>query len=147
MALADEAGDSALAALTAASVAGAQLSIGSGFDAARADGNRRATTAARCADLQVRARVHLTIGRLERRVDDLHDRTYDTSQLQGKCLLAIPTSVIASSLDLDESSVLASIRRPSRGHWRWRSVPPASAAESGWTKGKRRRSSEHCAVA
>ena len=95
------------------------------FDAERCDAT----------DLQVRATVHLTFGRLEARVGHLHTALRHFAV--GRQFIADdPNDLLASSIDLDESSVL-SLLGDVPGALDMAQRAAKSAAASGWAKGKR----------
>ncbi len=134
MGVADQAGDPALAATTAALLLERSCDR-TGFDASLPMAAHVRRRAIRCTDLQVRANVHLTFGRLEARVG--HLRTALRHFAVGRHMIAEdPNELIASSIDLDESSVL-SLLGDVPGALEMAQRAAESARASGWAKGKR----------
>ena len=133
MVLADQAGDPALAAVTAALLLERSCDR-TGFDASLPMATQVRRRAVRCTDLQVRATIHLTFGRLEGRVGHLHTALRHFA-VGRQLVSADPNQLIASSLDLDESSVL-SLLGDVPGALEMAQRAARSADESGWAKGK-----------
>ena len=106
----------------------------SGFDAALPLAAQTRRAAARCADPQIKASVHLTFGRLEGRVGRLHTALRHFAI--GRALIAGDQNTwLASSLDLDESSVLF-LMGDSVGALALAERGSAAALECGWAKGQ-----------
>ena len=134
LALADQASDSGLWATTAALLLERSCDQ-TGFDAALPMAAQVRRHALRCPDLQVRANVHLTFGRLEARVGHLHTALRHFA-VARQLTLEDPNQLIASSIDLDESSVL-SLLGDIPGALEMAQRATRSATASGWAKGKR----------
>ncbi len=103
--LADDAKDPALAVTTAAGRLERSCDR-TGFDASLPMAVQVRRRAMRCTDLQVRATVHLTFGRLEGRVGHFHTALRHFA-IGRRLLLEDHNEWVASAIDLDESSVLS----------------------------------------
>ena len=131
--MADESNDSSLSTVVSAQLLERSCDR-TGFDVSLPLASQVRKRAVRCTDVQTRATVHLTFGRLEGRVG--HLRTALRHFAVGRQLVAMePNDLITASIDLDESSVLFLLG----------DVPAAlemaqkaerSADQSGWAKGK-----------
>ena len=134
MVFADQAGDASLAAVTSALLLERSCDR-TGFDASLPMATQVRRRAMRCTDLQVRATIHLTFGRLEARVGHLHTALRHFTV--GRQLIADdPNDLVGSSIDLDESSVL-SLLGDVPGALDMAQRAAKSAAASGWAKGRR----------
>ena len=102
--IADEAKDSSLSTVVSALLLERSCDR-TGLDVSLPLASQVRRRAIRCTDVQTRATVHLTFGRLEGRVGDL--RTALRHFALGRQLVSMePNDLIAASIDLDESSVL-----------------------------------------
>jgi hydrogenase-4 transcriptional activator len=133
LAAATQAGDPALASITAALLLERSCDR-SGFDASLPLAAQTRRAAARCADPQIKAFVHLTFGRLEGRVGHLQTALRHFA-ISRELLTADQNGWLASSLDLDESSVLF-LMGDSVGALALAERGSVSANECGWAKGK-----------
>ena len=131
--LADDAKDPALAVTTAALLLERSCDR-TGFDASLPMAVQVRRRAMRCTDLQVRATVHLTFGRLEGRVGHFHTALRHFA-IGRRLLLEDHNEWIASAIDLDESSVL-SLLGDVPGALELARRAAKAATRSGWAKGK-----------
>ena len=133
LSLADDAADAPLAVTTAALLLERSCDR-TGFDASLPMAVQVRRRAMRCTDLQVRATVHLTFGRLEGRVGHFHTALRHFA-IGRRLLLEDHNEWIASAIDLDESSVL-SLLGDVPGALELARRASSAATRSGWAKGK-----------
>jgi hypothetical protein len=130
---ADRSGDSALAALAAALFLERNCDH-TQFDASLPMAAQVRRRAIRCTDVQARAMVHLTFGRLEGRGGHLRMALRHFSV--GRHLIALePNDMVSSALDLDESSVLF-LLGDLTGALEMAQRAAHAASVSGWAKGR-----------